>query len=251
MSGDLVDFDSQFDWHEKHVLLKTAFPLAVSSDFATYEIPYGAIQRSTTRNNSWEKAQFEVPALRWADLSGQGTDGKIRGVSLLNQEKYGYDAVGNVLRLSMLRAPNWPDPNADQQHHHFHYAIYFHPGTWQDAQTVRHGWEYDYPISGLVTTAHEGSLPAAHSFASVSPDNVILTAVKKAEDANGLIFRFYESAGKDATVDLHVPPGATGATETNLMEEPEGAALTVTGDDLKTPIHPWEIMTLRVDYGKQ
>lgn len=251
LSGDIVDFDSQFDWDEKHVLLKAAFPLAVSSDFATYEIPYGAIQRPTTRNNSWEKAQFEVPALRWADLSGKGTDGKIRGVSLLNQEKYGYDAVGNVLRLSMLRAPNWPDPNADQGHHHFHYAIYFHPGTWQDAQTVRHGWEYDYPITGLVTTAHEGSLPSAHSFASVSPDNVILTAVKKAEDANGLIFRFYESAGNDATVDLHVPPGATGATETNLMEEPEGAALTVSGDDLKAPIHPWEIMTLRVDYPKQ
>ena len=256
LSGDVVDFDSQFDWHEKHVLLKAAFPLAVSSDFATYEIPYGAIQRSTTRNNNWERAQFEVPALRWADLSGAGADGKVRGMSLLNQEKYGYDTVGNVLRLSMLRSPIWPDPDADQQHHHFHYALYFHAGSWQEAQTVRHGWEYDYPITALVTTAHAGSLPAAHSFVSVSPENVVLTAVKKAEDqnglgVNGLILRVYESAGKDATVDLHVPPGATGATATNLMEQPEGNPLPVTGDDLKAPIHPWEILTLRVDYPKQ
>ena len=63
-----MDIDNDIDWHEKHVLLKAAFPLAVKSDFATYEIPYGAIERPTTRNNSWEKAQFEVPAMRWADL---------------------------------------------------------------------------------------------------------------------------------------------------------------------------------------
>ncbi len=73
-------------------------------------------------------------------------------------------------------------------HHHFHYALYPHAGTWKDALTVRHGWEYDYPLQAVVTTAHPGSLPAEHSFASVAPDNVVLTAVKKAEDANGLDF---------------------------------------------------------------
>src|SRR5208337_1626696 len=127
--GDQVDVENDIDWHEKHVLLKAAFPLAVKSDFATYEIPYGAIERPTTRNNSWEKAQFEVPAMRWADLSGAGPDGKIHGLSLLNQDKYGYDAVGNVLRLTLLRSPTWPDPDADQGHHHFHYALYPHAGT--------------------------------------------------------------------------------------------------------------------------
>jgi alpha-mannosidase len=250
LKGDIVDIDNDIDWHEKHVLLKAAFPLAVTSDFATYEIPYGTIQRPTTRNNSFEKAQFEVPAMRWADLSGAGPDGKVHGLSILNQDKYGYDAAGNVLRITLLRSPTWPDPDADQGEHHFHYALYPHAGTWKDALTVRHGWEYDYPLQAVVTTAHPGSLPAEHSFASVSPDNVVLTAVKKAEDANGLIFRVYEWAGKETTAEFHVPPGATGATVTNLMEQPEGDPLQVVGDVVKVPIHPYEILTVRVDYGK-
>jgi len=248
LEGDQVDVENDIDWHESHVLLKAAFPLAVKSDFATYEIPYGVIERPTTRNNSWEKAQFEVPAMRWADLSGAGADGKVHGLSVLNQDKYGYDAVGNVLRLTLLRSPKSPDPDADMGHHHFHYALYPHAGTWKDALTVRHGWEYDYPLQAVVTTAHAGSLPAEHSFASVEPENVVLTAVKKAEDANGLIFRVYEWAGKATMVEFHVPPGATGATVTNLMEQPEGDALKVEGDVVKAPIKPYEILTIRVDY---
>jgi alpha-mannosidase len=260
LCGDIVDIDNDIDWHEKHVLLKAAFPLAVTSDFATYEIPYGSIERPTTRNNSFDKAQFEVPAMRWADLSGQGPDGKVRGLSILNQDKYGYDAAGNVLRITLLRSPTWPDPDADQGEHHFHYALYPHAGTWKDAMTVRHGWEYDYPLQAVVTTAHAGLLPAEHSFASVEPDNIVLTAVKKAEDqngqgVNGLIFRAYEWAGKETMAEFHVPAGATGATVTNLMEQPEGGPLSLTtekeGDVVKVPIHPYEILTIRVDYAKQ
>jgi alpha-mannosidase len=250
LKGDQVNIANDFDWHEKHILLKAAFPLAATSNFATYEIPYGEIERPTTRNNSWEKAQFEVAAMRWADLSGAGADGKVHGLSVINKDKYGYDAVGNVLRLTLLRSPTWPDPDADQGEHHFEYALYPHAGTWKEALTVRHGWEYDYPLQAEVTTAHAGTLPPSHSFASVTPDNVVLTAVKKAEDANGLIFRAYEWVGKDATAEFHVPPGATSATVTNLMETPEGDPLPVTGDVVKVPIHPYEILTIRVDYGK-
>jgi alpha-mannosidase len=243
LQDDIVDIDNEIDWHESHVLLKAAFPLAASGPFATYEIPYGTIERPTTRNNSWEKAQFEVEAIRWADLG----DGK-HGLSVLNQTKYGYDAVGNTLRLTLLRSPKWPDPDADMGHHHFHYALYPHAGTWKDALTVRHGYEYNYPLTAVVTTAHAGSLPASHSFASVAPENVVLTAMKKAEDAKGLIFRVYEWAGKETTAEFHVPPGATGATVTNLMETPQGAPLAVVGDVVKAPIHPYEILTIRVDY---
>ncbi|HMG85247.1 MAG TPA: glycoside hydrolase family 38 C-terminal domain-containing protein [Terracidiphilus sp.] len=243
LKGDVVDIENEIDWHESHVLLKAAFPLAASGPFATYEIPYGTIDRPTTRNNSWEKAQFEVPAQQWADLG----DGK-HGFSLINDSKFGYDAVGNTLRLTLLRSPKWPDPDADMGHHHFHYALYPHAGTWKDAMTVRHGFEYNYPLTAVVTTAHAGSLSASHSFASVTPEDVVLTAVKKAEDAKGLIFRVYEWAGKDATVEFHVPPGATSATVTNMMETPEGSPLTVTGDVVKAPIHPYEILTVRVDY---
>ncbi len=247
-ASEQVDIDNEIDWHESHVLLKAAFPLAASGPFATYEIPYGSIERPTTRNNSWEKAQFEVEAMRWADLG----DGQ-HGLSVINNSKYGYDAAGNVLRISLLRSPKWPDPEADMGHHHFHYALYPHAGSWKDALTVRHGYEYNYPLTAEVTTAHAGSLPAEHSFASVGPQNVVLTAVKKAEDANGIIFRVYEWAGKDATAEFHVPAGATSATVTSMMETPEGSPLELShngasGDVVKVPIHPYEILTIRVDY---
>ena len=95
-----VDIVTDIDWRERHKLLKAGFPLAASSPRASFEIPYGSIERPTTRNNSVEEAKFEVPALRWADLGDEKN-----GFSLINESKYGYDAKGNVLRLSLLRSP--------------------------------------------------------------------------------------------------------------------------------------------------
>jgi alpha-mannosidase len=241
--ADQVDVVNDIDWHETHVLLKAAFPLAATSNKATYEVPYGSIQRITTRNNSWEQAQFEVPALRWADLG----DGQ-HGFSLLNNSKYGYDDKDNVLRLSLLRSPTWPDPDADRGHHHFTYALYPHGGDWKQALTVRHGYEYNYRLQATQVQAHTGSLPAEFAYVTVKPENVVLTALKKAEDSNGLIFRVYEWAGKSGDVEIHVPKGATGATVTNLMEKPESSALKIAGDTVTATIHPYEILTVRVDY---
>jgi len=241
--SDYVDVVNDVDWREQHVLLKAAFPLAATSDKATYEIPYGTIQRPTTRNNSWEKARFEVPALRWADLGDSQ-----HGFSLINAAKYGYDGEGNTLRLSLLRSPTDPDPVADQGPQHFTYALYPHAGSWQQALTERHGYEYNYPLQGMQVESHTGALPAEHSFLSVAPENVILTAVKKAEDSNALIFHVYEWAGKQADLTFTVPPGATSATETNLMEKPQGPALPVTANKVTVPIHPFEILALQVNY---
>ncbi|HEY1901890.1 MAG TPA: glycoside hydrolase family 38 C-terminal domain-containing protein [Terracidiphilus sp.] len=238
-----VDVVNDIDWHETHVLLKAAFPLAATSNKATYEVPYGSIQRATTRNNSWEQAQFEVPALRWADLG----DGQ-HGFSLLNNSKYGYDDKDNMLRISLLRSPTSPDPDADRGHHHFTYALYPHGGDWKQALTVRHGYEYNYPLYATQVQAHTGSLPAQFAYVTVKPENVVLTALKKAEDSNGLIFRVYEWAGKSSDVEFHVPKGATGATLTNLMEKPEGETLKIVDDTVTAPIHPYEILTVRVDY---
>ena len=141
----------QADWHEQHILLKVAFPVSVHSDKATFEIPYGSVERPTTRNTPAEQAQFEVPALRWADISDA-----IHGFSLLNDSKYGYDARDNVLRLSLLRSPTWPDPETDQGQHEFTYSLYPHGGTWREAMTVRQGYELNYPLMTQTTTQHPG-----------------------------------------------------------------------------------------------
>jgi alpha-mannosidase len=241
--ADTVRIDNTIDWHEKHILLKAAFPLAHSSANATYEIPYGSIERPTTRNNSFEKAKFEVPALRWADL-GDAT----AGLSILNDSKYGYDALGNTLRITLLRSPTWPDPDADQGTQHFTYALYPHTGTWKQAETVRRAYELNTPLTAQQVFPHTGTLPPTHSFASIENKNVTLTAIKKAEDSDALVFRMYEWAGTASNVKLHVPPGATYAVESNLMEKVEGPHLPLTADTVTVPIKPYEILTIQVFY---
>jgi alpha-mannosidase len=241
--ADTVVVGNDIDWHETHVLLKAAFPLAASGPEATYDIAYGTIQRPTTRNNSWEKARFEVPAIRFADLGDAQ-----HGFSLINATKYGYDGQDNVLRLSLLRSPVSPDPDADRGPHHFSYQLYPHAGTWKSALTERAAYEFNYKLRASQVESHTGSLPREHSYISVTPENVVLTAVKKAEDDNGLIFRVFEWAGKQSDVVFTLPKGATSATETNLMEKPVGSPLSVSGDKVTVPIHPYEILSIRADY---
>ena len=157
-----VDVKMQTEWHEKHILLKVAFPVSAHSDHATYEIPFGSVERPTTRNTPAEQAQFEVPAQRWADLS----DAK-HGLSLLNDSKYGYDAKGNVLRLSLLRSPEYPDPHADEGHHEFTYSVYPHGGGWKDALTIRQGYELNYKLDPACGWQSPGN-PASGAFVFAS-----------------------------------------------------------------------------------
>jgi alpha-mannosidase len=241
-----VDVANDIDWHETHVLLKAAFPLAATSNVATYEIPYGTIERPTTRNNSVEDAKFEVPAIRWADLG----DGQ-HGFSLINGSKYGYDAKGNVLRLTLLRAPTWPDPNADRGNQHFAYSLYPHAGSWRKADTVLRGYEFNYKLRALQVEGHTGELPATHSFVSIRPSNLVVTAMKQSEDGKDLVLRFYEWAGKKGSAAITLPAGATSVVVTNLMESPEGVPLTVNGGQVTVPVTPYSINTVRVTYGNR
>ena len=239
-----VQVINDIDWHETHVLLKVAFPLAATSKKATFEIPFGSIERPASRDNSWDKAFFEVSAQHWADLG----DGQ-HGFSLINESKYGYDAKINTLRLSLLRSPVWPDPEADRGPHHFSYWLYPHAGDWKAAQTVHRGYEANYPLVAIQVESHEGTLPGRHSFVSVAPANVILTAVKKAEDSNALLFRVYESTGKQSEVTLDVPEGGTAANATNLMEQPvQGGSVPMNSGRVSFTIHPYEIQTIEVAY---
>ena len=241
-----VDVNMRTDWHEKHILLKVAFPLSARSNMATFEIPYGTVERPTTRNTAAEQAQFEVPALRWADLS----DDK-HGFSLLNDSKYGYDTRDNVLRLSLLRGPEYPDPNADKGHHEFTYSLYPHSGTWREALTVRQGYELNYPLMVTTTTRNQGTLPTEQSFFSTQEDNVVITAVKKDAGDNSLIVRFYEWAGKKADVHLTLPEKATSASATNLMESVEGQlSLDAAGKVVTVPTNPYEVKTVKVQFAK-
>jgi alpha-mannosidase len=237
-----VDVKMHADWHEKHILLKVAFPLSAHNEKATFEIPFGSIERPTTRRTPVEQAEFEVPAQRWADISDA-----THGFSLLNDCKYGYDAKGNVLRLSLLRSPEWPDPHADEGPQDFTYSLYPHGGTWLEAQTIRRGYELDDKLISRQTEKHQGSLPAEHSFVQIGPENVVLTAFKKAEDDTGLILRFYEWAGKEGNVALQLPLTAQSAEETNLMEKSLGG-LPLHNGTVTVHTKPYEIKTIKMQF---
>jgi alpha-mannosidase len=246
-----VDIVTDVDWHEKHVLLKAAFTLAAKSNKATFEIPFGSIERPTTRNTPEEQAMFEVPAIRWADIS----DGA-HGFSLLNDCKYGYDAKDNVLRISLLRSPESPDPHADEGHHHFTYSLYPHDGDWKQAETIRRGYELNYNLLGTQLFAHDGTgvgdysgndkpLTQRQSLVGLSGPNVVLTAFKKAEGEDAIILRFYEWAGKESDVTIDLPFAPSKAYLANLMEQ-QGAELAVKGATLTVHTKPFEIQTVKL-----
>jgi alpha-mannosidase len=147
----------------------------------------------------------------------------------------------------LLRSPEWPDPHADEGHHEFTYSLYPHAGGWKDALTIRRGYELNYKLIALPCSKHQGNLPAEHSFMQAKSDNVIVTAIKRAEDANALIVRFYEWAGKRGDVAIQLPAGAASASDTDLMERPLGD-LSVSNGEVKVPTKPYEIKTIEVRF---
>lgn len=211
-----IDFQTHVSWHEAHKLLKVGFPIDVVTEKATYEIPFGSLERATHRNTSWEQAQYEVCGHRFVDVSEHGY-----GVSLLNDCKYGYDVQDSTIRLSLLRAPKWPDATADLGEHDFTYSLLPHSGDWRDAHTVRHAAELNQELPVLPLQAgKKGTRPAAQSLISLDSRHVVLDTVKPAEDGNGAILRFYESSGGREQIELQWPYAFEEAYLSNALEEP-------------------------------
>ncbi len=222
----LLKIASTVNWQENQVMVKAAFPLNIEADFATYEIPCGAIRRPTKPQTPAEQAKWEVPALRWADLTGE-TEANIYGVSLLNDCKYGYDSKQNQLRLTLLRSPNWPDPETDRGFHEFTYALYSHAGSWETAHTVKRGYELNIPLQVIINplTTQPGTHPTALSnstevsFLNLTAENLILMAFKQSEDnPQQFILRCYECHGEIAELSLESDLGLYLGNEADLLE---------------------------------
>ena len=238
-----VDFRMSAGWYEQGSaaesgpMLKVAFPINVMDVHdvkAAFEIPFGSIERPANGH--------EVPGQKWIDVSGADY-----GVSLLNDCKYGHDVNGSTMRLTLLRCSYEPDPTPDQGHHEITYSLYPHEGGWRQADTVRRGYELNNPLLPLVSESHRGKLPARHSFLQVSPSNVIVTALKKAEESEDLILRFYECEGRGGTASVELGLPARSARETDLMEQPaSGLDIPIRNGRIRVPIGKWEIKTLRI-----
>ncbi|MEG3880970.1 glycoside hydrolase family 38 C-terminal domain-containing protein [Microcoleus sp. herbarium7] len=242
----LLKIKTVADWQETHVLVKAAFGLNVEADFATCEIPGGAIARTTKPQTAAEKAKWEVPILRWTDISNHGF-----GVSLLNDCKYGCDIQPNQIRLTLLRGSTWPDEQADKGVSEFTCAVYPHAGNWQEAGTVRRGCELNLPLLVKVLPKLEENcrqtLPAVGKLLDLSAENLVLMAFKQSEDNPNLwILRCCECHGEEAKLELNSDLGLAVSQPVDLLEQPVN--LPQRSDDGKTfQILPWKIASFAVN----
>ncbi len=237
-----IDFETHMDWRERHVLLKAAFPVDILSPTATFEIQWGSVERPTHRNTSWDWARFETAAQKWVDLSEGGY-----GVSLLNDCKYGHDLRDNVMRISLLRSPTEPDPQADQGEHTFCYSLLPHVGRC-DARTAAAAYALNDPLlvaEGKSAAFAAAPTPLLHSLIACDSPNVIIETVKQAEDGAGLIIRLYESQRQRGPVTLTAGFPIKAAWRASLLEENQDS-ISTRGSSLSLNLRPFEIVTLRL-----
>ncbi|HEX7102751.1 MAG TPA: glycoside hydrolase family 38 C-terminal domain-containing protein, partial [Nitrolancea sp.] len=185
-----LDIETEIDWHERRTLMRALFPFAIQAPFATFETSYGAVTRATHRNTSRERAQYEVPGQRWADLSEQNY-----GVSLLNDGRYGHSALGNTLGLTLLRSPLDPDPLADIGRHNFTYSLYPHIGDWTSGGTVEAAIDLNSP---LIARLRSGAMNAenVNPLTWLDVEGLTVGALKCAEDSEDIVVRLYDPYGR-------------------------------------------------------
>ncbi|MGZ9934576.1 alpha-mannosidase [Streptomyces sp. NC-S4] len=240
-----VDIVTEVDWHETEKFLKAAFPLDVKAERTASETQFGHVYRATHTNTSWEAAKFEICAHRWIHAEEPGW-----GVALLNDSTYGHDVTRDVrpdggqtttVRLSLLRAPRYPDPETDQGSHTLRYSLAPGAGT---GDAVREGHALNLPERVV-----RGAGPVA-PLVTVDEDAVVVEAVKLAEDRSGdVIVRLYESRGGRARATLTAGFPITDAVESDLLERPlAGSAVGVPTPERRIPLtlRPFQIVTVRL-----
>lgn len=237
-----IDFKNIVDWKEKNILLKVAFPVDINSSKATYEIQYGNIERETHNNTSWDLAKFEVCAHKWADLS----EGEY-GVSLMNDSKYGYDIKDGNMRLTLIKAGTYPNPEADLGIHEFTYSIYPHGQTWKEANTPRMAYNLNVPMHSVIEQPHRGELDDKMSLLRINKDNCLVEVVKKAEKNDGVIIRIYEYKNIRERVEMDFGLDVESAYECDPLENIT-ACVELHGSTISFEIKPYEIKTFLLNF---
>ncbi|MFB6581849.1 MULTISPECIES: alpha-mannosidase [unclassified Streptomyces] len=240
-----VDLVTEVDWHETEKFLKAAFPLDVKAERTASETQFGHVYRATHTNTSWEAAKFEICAHRWIHAEEPGW-----GVALLNDSTYGHDVTRDVradggqtttVRLSLLRAPRYPDPETDQGSHTLGFSLAPGAGI---GDAVREGHALNLPERVVC-----GAGPVA-PLVAVDEDAVVVEAVKLAEDRSGdVVVRLYESRGGRARATLTAGFPITDAVESDLLERPlAGSAVGVPTPEGRIPLtlRPFQIVTVRL-----
>ena len=249
-----LEIETDIDWRESQKLLKAAFPVDVHSPRASFEVQYGHLERATHANTPWEAAKYEVCAHTWADLSEAGF-----GVAVLNDCKYGHDVRANVIRLTLLRSPTWPDPVADQGQHHFVYAVMPHAGDLVAGGVVAAAHALNSPLrvrtlppptSGTAPDSGAAGVPGAASVVEVDDPDVVVSAIKRADGGDGTVVRLYEAAGGHRRVRIRCClPGPVGmepliGSRVDLLERPLEPPVEIEDQATVVDLHPFEIVSL-------
>ncbi len=228
-----LEFFCDVEWQENETFLKVAFPIDVRSMNATYEMQFGHVERPTHYNTSFDLARFEVPFHKWFDFSEHGF-----GCSILNESKYGGSTFGNTMRLSLLRAPTFPDPTCDRGAHSFAFALLPHTGDWRDAGVVAEAYTFNAPLRTVANAPSE-------SFVSTDDPNIVIDSIKKAEDSDDIILRLYECHGARGVARMKVPVRFTQASFCNVLEE-DLEEVEISGGNIDVPYTPHKIISVKL-----
>lgn len=234
-----IDFETDMDWHEHHQVLKAVFPLNVHAMSATFDVQYGHVTRPTHQNTSWDQAKFETYAHKWVDVSENGY-----GVAMLNDCKYGHAVEESELSITLLKCSTDPNPEADQGEHRFTYSLYPHTDDFRKGGVIEESYALNQPLYEKQIAANKGDLNERYSFVSTDKPNAVITAVKKAENDDGLIVRFYDAYDCKSNVTVTVPKTYTKAYLCDLMEN-EIAELTLKDGRVTLPVSNFEIVTVK------
>ncbi len=233
-----VDFDTVVDWHEKYQFLKVGFTPAVLAETALHEIQFGHVQRNSHDNTSQDRAQFDVCSHKWTDISEREF-----GVAFLNNCKYACTVKDGEYRLSLIKSGRHPDARGDEGVHRFAYAMLPHHGGFSVATVVRPAYEFN--VAPVLSQSRSATVP--FSLVSVQNPNVIVAAVKKAEDDSDIIVRFYEAGKTGAHTKLTFEIAPVSVCEVNLLEE-EAEPISCDNNDVEIYFKPFEIKTLKVKF---
>jgi len=235
-----IRFDTEIDWHEEDKMLKVAFPCNVNAARTTCEIQFGNVERPTHYNTSWDLAKFEICAQKWVDLSEGG-----QGVALLNDGKYGHDIHGNTIRLTLLRSPKAPDPECDMGVHRFSYVLLPHIGCYHHAGVVSAAYALNAPVRVLPVEPGAGVAASTPPLVACEDENIVVEAVKKAEDDAGLVVRLYECHNARGSAEVSCARPIRQAWLCDL-EENVLSQLEVADGVVPFEYKPFEILTLKL-----
>ena len=204
-----IEFVTQIDWQERHKLLKVAFPVNAHAKEAIHEIQFGYVKRPTHRSYQTDKDRFEVCNHRYSAL----TDGA-HGAAVLNDGKYGVNAVDNEIRLTLLKSAMMPDQDADRGMQRFTYAFYPFDGAFADSDVPQKAAEQNEPV------VFGGIADELGPIFLTDAENILVETIKPADTAdNALLVRAYEAMGKQTDCAFTVNPRITKIVETDMLEE--------------------------------